>query len=608
MALFYTLEEAASLLGTSTHELRNRIQSKQVHALLIGGSWRLRIADVHGLMKSGHSEISEQVPAPHAVRSEPRRIALSAPESVPPASIPESMSPASLPESMPIPSSLESSLRASALESVPPASLADSASPASLPESVPPASLADSASPASLPEAVTEALTPESLEEIFISESPSQPSPEISAEPPPYEAPSGPVASPSVESLRESLNRVLQLARSQGMLVEGVFVEPGSGTHLRPEEPTGNLSHNGSDDGSDLSGPSRLEELLNLALESDHDEESEAEVSNAGSPTEPSSAQALNLEESKNDPNRGAPEAHPPLESKSAPITGKHPEAAVFEGRPRETTAAAKNVVSPLGLPKAKGSRIGQGGFFPVECPSCQALGQVPPNRMDQQLKCAECGTKFYLDLITNETIIGEKVTVKVAEPVADKKPVDSKGMDAIDAMTSLTQKTRIRLAVMALATIGLAIGLYYFWPRVGNTPGDRTFEVLQALTHNSPGRVAAIAVPSSRGDVEAWFKKARPKDWPEVLPEVPVEINVISKRQARASTSIDFPPSVAIIPGSQQEDHSGSGKGPPARSEFGRKKSIGPRGLSLLLAWRYENGQWLFDATESLKKTYPPR
>ena len=133
MALFYTLEEAASLLGTSTHELRNRIQSKQVHALLIGGSWRLRIADVHGLMRSGHSEISEQITVVRAVRSEPGRIAFSAPESVPPASIPESMSPTSLPESIRIASSLESSLQASTLESVPPASLADSASPASLP-------------------------------------------------------------------------------------------------------------------------------------------------------------------------------------------------------------------------------------------------------------------------------------------------------------------------------------------------------------------------------------------------------------------------------------------------------------------------------------------
>ena len=232
--------------------------------------------------------------------------------------------------------------------------------------------------------------------------------------------------------------------------------------------------------------------------------------------------------------------------------------------------------------------------------------GQVPPNRMDQQLKCAECGTKFYLDLITNETIIGEKVTAKVAVPVADKKLMDSKGIDTIDAMTSLPQKTRLRLAAMALASIALAIGLYYFWPRVGNTPGERTAEYLQALTHNSPGRVVAIAVPSSRADVEAWFKKVRPKDWPEVLPEVPVDINVISRKQARASTSIDFPPSVAIMPGSQ-EDPSGSGKSPPARSEYS-KKSVGPRGLSLLLAWRYENGQWLFDATESLKRTFPPR
>ncbi|MBV8488805.1 MAG: hypothetical protein JO161_11045, partial [Planctomycetaceae bacterium] len=428
----------------------------------------------------------------------------------------------------------------------------------------------------------------------------------ISTEHSPRTPSTGQSPSPAVESLWESLNQVLELARTQGMLVEGVVVKPGSGAHLRHEESAGNVGQNGSDDGSDLSGPSRLEELFNLALESDHDEDSKPEVSNGGAPTEPSSVQRLNLSKSKGGLDLVSLEAGPPLEAKPAPVTAGHSEAVVLQGRAGETSAAAKNAVSPLEVPKAKSSKIGQGGFFPVECPSCQALGQVPPNRMDQQLRCAECGTKFYLDLVTNETIIGEKVTTKVAEPVAEKKLGDSKGMAAIDAMTNLPQKTQRRFAAMTLATIGLVFSLYYFWPQVGNTPGERTVEILQALTHNAPRRVSAIAVPSSTGDVEAWFRKVRPKEWPEVMPDVPVDINVISRKQTRASTSIDFPPSVAMMPGSQ-ENPSGSGKGSPARSEYG-KKSVGPRGLSLLLAWRYENDQWLFDATASLKKTYPPR
>jgi excisionase family DNA binding protein len=619
MALYYTLEEAASLLGTSTFELRNRIQSKQVHALLIGGTWRLRIADVHGLMKQGNSEVSVQAPELPTVLSEPGDKGLSALKSMPEASLPESVphdfapgpvpgaplpesiSHVSAPESMPHASALESVPHDSALESVPEASLLGSVPEASLPESIPHVSAL---------EPVSVAFVPESLAGILIPESPSQPSIETSqGATTNAPAPSGSSAFPSVESLRESLNRVLELARSQGMLVEGTHVESGSGSHLRHhEEQAGNLDENESDDGPDLSGPSRLEELFNLALESDHDEEIEAGESEGVSSTGPSSAQASKLEETKNDPDRASPGAPSPFGSKSAPVTGNRSDAVVLESGSRETTAGAKNTASPLELPKTKGSRIAQGGFFPVECPSCQALGQVPPNRMDQQLKCAECGTKFYLDLITNETIIGEKVTTKVAVPLADKKPVDSKGIAAIDAMTDVPQKSRLRIAVMAVATAGLALGLYYFWPRVGNNPGDRTAEVLQALTHNAPGRVVAIALPSSRRDAEAWFKKVRPKDWPDVLPEVPVDINVLSvKKEARASTSIDFPPTVAIMPGSQPEDHSGGGKGPAARSESGRKP-VGPRGLSLLLSWRYQNGQWLFDATESLKKTYPPR
>ena len=114
MALFYTLEEAASLLGTSTFELRNRIQSKQVHALLIGGSWRLRIADVHSLMKSSHTQVAVQVPQSPAARPELGHSPVSAPESVLPASLPESAPSPSIPESLP---------HAYVLESTPPASI-----------------------------------------------------------------------------------------------------------------------------------------------------------------------------------------------------------------------------------------------------------------------------------------------------------------------------------------------------------------------------------------------------------------------------------------------------------------------------------------------------
>jgi excisionase family DNA binding protein len=536
MALFYTLEEAASLLGTSTSELRNRIQSKQVHALLIGGSWRLRIADIHGLMKSRNIEVAPQVPESPVEPAEAGDKKLSVAESVPHAPV---------------------------LESVPHAP---------------------------------------------VLESPPHPSIEISAGASTPEAPVEPTASSSLESLRQSLIRVLELARSQGMLLEGARVETASGSPSHDQEQTKDLDENGSEDGLDPSGPSQLEELFQLALKSELDEESETEESPRDSSTEPSSAQAMRSEESKGNLSGASTEASGSLESELSAVTEKHPDGAVLGGQPRGTTAAAKNAVSPAELPKAKGPRAGQGGFFPVECPSCQALGQVPPNRMDQQLKCAECGTKFYLDLITNETIIGEKVIAKVAEPVVDKRPIDSKGIAAVDAITNLSRKTQLHIAVTALATIGLALGLYYFWPRVGNTPSERSAEVLRALIHNKPGRVSAIAVPSSRGDVEAWFRKVRPKDWPEVQDEIPADINVVSvKKQARATTSIDFPPSVAIMPGSQLEDSSGGGKSPAARSEFG-KKPVGSRGLSLLLSWKCQNGQWLFDATESLKKPYPPK
>src|SRR5271155_2353486 len=51
MAQFYTLEEAARVLGMSSEELKSKAQTREVRAFLDGGSWRFRVVDVDELAR-----------------------------------------------------------------------------------------------------------------------------------------------------------------------------------------------------------------------------------------------------------------------------------------------------------------------------------------------------------------------------------------------------------------------------------------------------------------------------------------------------------------------------------------------------------------------------
>src|SRR6185312_5923631 len=51
MAQFYTLEEAARVLGMSPEELKTQAQQRKVRAFMDSGSWRFRVADVDELAR-----------------------------------------------------------------------------------------------------------------------------------------------------------------------------------------------------------------------------------------------------------------------------------------------------------------------------------------------------------------------------------------------------------------------------------------------------------------------------------------------------------------------------------------------------------------------------
>src|ERR1700761_7157447 len=51
MAQFYTLEEAARVLGMNPEELKSKAQAREVRAFLDGGSWRFRVVDIDELAR-----------------------------------------------------------------------------------------------------------------------------------------------------------------------------------------------------------------------------------------------------------------------------------------------------------------------------------------------------------------------------------------------------------------------------------------------------------------------------------------------------------------------------------------------------------------------------
>jgi hypothetical protein len=51
MAQFYTLEEAARVLGLSPEELKSKAQHREIRAFLDGGSWRFRVVDIDELAR-----------------------------------------------------------------------------------------------------------------------------------------------------------------------------------------------------------------------------------------------------------------------------------------------------------------------------------------------------------------------------------------------------------------------------------------------------------------------------------------------------------------------------------------------------------------------------
>jgi hypothetical protein len=82
MAQFYTLEEAARVLGMNPEDLKAEAQKRQVRAFLDGGTWRFRVGDVdelarrRGMGSDAELRLSD-IDIPVAPQEEPEEIDLS---------------------------------------------------------------------------------------------------------------------------------------------------------------------------------------------------------------------------------------------------------------------------------------------------------------------------------------------------------------------------------------------------------------------------------------------------------------------------------------------------------------------------------------------------
>ncbi|MDR3636061.1 MAG: hypothetical protein P4L84_19820 [Isosphaeraceae bacterium] len=164
MALLYTLEEAAGILGISPGELRAKAQAREVPAILCSGTWKLRSTVVNDLARQRGAPVRPSEPAPRAQPSEaggrPAPTAPAARPEAPAVRVPEPEPPA--PQAVPAP---DLRLKA-APDLAPPVSTVAAAVVASKtrPELPPPVVVAPAASDRPAPEVRAESAFPVHLD------------------------------------------------------------------------------------------------------------------------------------------------------------------------------------------------------------------------------------------------------------------------------------------------------------------------------------------------------------------------------------------------------------------------------------------------------------
>jgi pSer/pThr/pTyr-binding forkhead associated (FHA) protein len=179
-----------------------------------------------------------------------------------------------------------------------------------------------------------------------------------------------------------------------------------------------------------------------------------------------------------------------------------------------------------------------QPAFVMITCPNpgCRASGAAARERIDDPMKCKVCGTDFYRDPTTDEFVIGAHPDPKTrsrsaVRPTAAVAAVGARTLGAGERTPDIEDTFRnfrralgrnrfvVRSGAAAIFVVALlcygATSLFSSPPELPNQVHDRAVYVAKALARNAPSRVRVLAVRSTRGDVDRWFRKIRPASWP---------------------------------------------------------------------------------------------
>ena len=295
---------------------------------------------------------------------------------------------------------------------------------------------------------------------------------------------------------------------------------------------------------------------------------------------------------------------------------------------------------------------------LPVACPNlkCGAVGWIPVNRLDRQLVCRTCGTRFYMDSVVSEMKVGERPEkfedpLKIAPPPKIRPNIIEK---AEKRWRRLPPKARavVQTSAMGIVIVGLSVWIYASFfirgPKLPKSLGERALYVMKAFARNQREPIVFISAPETVGDIKQWMVKARPPTWPRsiITPIFTVKIVNQNPKAGKAVVQVDMEaPGVAAMPGtekvgrtqggpqvfdpppdvSKKEEESpqsivqgdpNSGEPPPitASPSSGQTEGAAPTGeeepvipeppkiLKVTLYWVYRDDAWVLDASQSLK------
>jgi hypothetical protein len=581
MVLFYSLEEAAAILGVSAAELRKKTLSGEIRAFLRGGIWRLRISEIHEIARRQgllvHSPVEALPP------SNPPELASPSPAP----SNPRLSPPARIPASTPVAAEIPETTTVTNTSKFPKFIV----SPPSLVGDTTPAASSRAESPVSKtgPTNLKRSASTEQKRDKDEKRPDSISIPNKTADHVTMPSSGTLASSPSAELSRPAFDSK----------------RPNSPVEPVPPVPAHTDEANGVEDMM-----SQIEAFIEEVEESENQETTSSSASLANE----SSSIAL-----KSPGKRGKAKlpdweqlvesalSKDVLESEATPkgesigdVDAKTSSPVAVELSPPDT---ARVVPTESCSERPAVAR----GHFPIQCPNpeCRKYGQVPISILYDQLKCGSCDFPFFVNRYSNSVESGVRVVARPSWVRASSNPVTSRGPSRLEKAIDNWLKLSPNAKAMSLSKVAAAFLVCYlvytFWPKVANNPNDRTIEIIAALDRNDVGRVRAIAVKDPSGAVDRWFKQIRAVVWPRTPMKTPPTVGVLysrtSKKRAVASTVITLP-----IPEVSRPDAEDSAT--PKKKTMSKADSAEPalKSNQIRLLWVRESDEWLLDGRETLR------